>query len=378
LISQHLQNWLNYDDEMNEKKYEKGIEYEKLIKSINDSNLSSYLSNYNNYHFYYPKFNHTGLDFYNETLYSGIKKDGKITQYNKLKILKMKNTDLENYFGDSSRNHDNLLIYKSDKKLYMELNNIFNENSKDKKINAFVRYMQEKYPIRKDFIEVEKNQATGYNPGKISKKIYSLKYTKTINANVFEKKPSSKSIKNRISFYASLKPKKIMHYLGYDKNKKEIHVCIPINIYFSKFTKNKLGIRIFKLNYKNIYEELKLYKKIVYFKNKSDQFEKVMIINENNGDDDTNYMKYCNNLFVERICFGEKYELKKEYKNTTIAGISSCSNIFYVDGISNNKIEIKAIDRIKVIDRIIIRHQIIANTFFMKFEKIRVYHHICI
>ncbi|WP_033160006.1 type II CRISPR RNA-guided endonuclease Cas9 [Mycoplasmoides alvi] len=227
-------------DFLNENIQEKNIKFSRMIISKENSPLANDTL--------YSLRTYSRID---EKTHERIEDSYKITKLNLLDES-LKIDELKKYFGDSCNEKElsKLLIYTKEKKLYKQLNTIFNDNfDPNDKTNPFRKYIEKTYKgedfnYTDDQIKLIDKLPIFNDKNQITHLIKSLKI-KGDKVDISDKllcskniKPQNKSKSNGKSFYDSLKPIGVRIYrknngkyitiflnaltLNWDKNKKKL------------------------------------------------------------------------------------------------------------------------------------------------------------
>ena len=166
----------------------------------------------------------TNVQFFNETLYSGLKEGEELYKVQKIKLIEIPNKEkelkkLDKWFPDSENKPDNILtednIYKILRKICHD--DEYKYDDEGKRVNPFVQYMKK---IKDKFPNDENNKNLIIRDDKENKYTVNSIRVKVKKVNkYFENKKIQKSNKNKISFYDSMNWNSIYVYKNNGKYK---------------------------------------------------------------------------------------------------------------------------------------------------------------
>ena len=168
----------------------------------------------------------TNVQFFNDTLYSGLKEGENVYKVQKIKLIEIPDNKLkeklDKYFPDSENKPnkpDNILMEKN---IYELLRKIYHDpeykcDDKGKRVNPFVQYMKK---IKDKLPKAENNKNLIILDDKENKYVVNSIRVKGDKVNkYFENKKIQKSNKNKISFYDSMNWNSIYVYKNNGKYK---------------------------------------------------------------------------------------------------------------------------------------------------------------
>lgn len=162
----------------------------------------------------------TSVQFFDQTLYSGLKEGEEVYKVQKIKLNDKKlDEKLDEYFPDNGNKPDKILMENNIYKLLWNIchDDEYNRDDKGKRVNPFVQYMKK---IKDKLPKAENNKNLIILDDKENKYVVNSIRVKGDKVNkYFENKKIQKSNKNKISFYDTMKWNSIYVYKNNGKYK---------------------------------------------------------------------------------------------------------------------------------------------------------------
>ena len=164
----------------------------------------------------------TNVQFFNDTLYSGLKEGEEVYKIKKIKLNEITDDELDKYFPKSNNGNkpDNILMENNIYKLLWKIRHDDDYNERDdkgKRVNPFVQYMKK---IKDKLPKAENNKNLIILDDKENKYVVNSIRVKGDKVNkYFENKKIQKSNKNKIGFYDTMKWNSIYVYKNNGKYK---------------------------------------------------------------------------------------------------------------------------------------------------------------
>ena len=166
----------------------------------------------------------TSVQFFDQTLYSGLKEGEEVYKVQKIKLIEIPNKEkelkkLDKWFPDSKNKPDNILTEDNIYKLLWKIchDDEYKYDDKGKRVNPFVQYMKK---IKDKFPNDENNKNLIIRDDKENKYTVNSIRVKVEKVNkYFENKKIRKSNKNKIGFYDTMNWNSIYVYKNNGKYK---------------------------------------------------------------------------------------------------------------------------------------------------------------